>query len=228
MTKVLIVEDEPQMLRMLRVSLTARRYDVVTATDAASALAAAARTNPDLVILDLGLPDLDGIEVISGLRGWTDVPIVVLSGRTDSSDKVDALDAGADDYLTKPFSLDELLARLRVARRHADRATSPTGSTVYQIGDHRIDLATRTVTRSDGRLVHLTRTEWGITEVLLRNAGKLVSPQYILAEVWGPGYDDDKGLLRFHMAKLRRKLEAEPSQPRHLITESGLGYRYQA
>ena len=225
MIKILVVEDEPQLLRGLRVNLTARHYEVVTAKDATTALTVAARTMPDLVLLDLGLPDLDGIEVISGLRGWTDVPIVVLSGRADAADKVDALDAGADDYLTKPFSMDELLARLRVARRHADRKSAP--APTFRIGDNEVDLAARTVTRSDGEAVHLTRTEWGIVEVLLRNAGKLVSPKQIMTEVWGPGYDEDRGLLRFHLTKLRRKLEPEPSQPRHLLTESGLGYRYQ-
>lgn len=226
MTKVLIVEDEPQHARMLQVNLTARRYEVHVAGDAATALALAARTMPDLVILDLGLPDLDGTEVIKGLRGWTDIPIIVLSGRTDSADKVEALDIGADDYLTKPFSIDELLARLRVARRHADR-NAPAAPT-YQIGDHTIDLAHHTVTRTDtGTNVHLTRTEWGIIDVLLRNPGKLVSAQQLLTGVWGNGYDDGRGLLRFHMTRLRRKLESEPSRPEHLLTESGMGYRFQ-
>ena len=232
MLKVLVVDDEPQLLRALRINLTARRYEVVTAVDGTSALAIAARTMPDLVVLDLGLPDLDGAEVIRGLRGWTEVPIVVLSGRTDSADKVDALDAGADDYLTKPFSMDELLARLRVARKHADRnAPRPA---MHRIGDFEVDVASHTVTRADRpegaptETVHLTPTEWGIVEVLLRNAGRLVAAKQILTEVWGQGYESDTALLRFHFTKLRRKLEREPSHPVHLLTEPGMGYRFQA
>jgi two-component system KDP operon response regulator KdpE len=232
MLKVLVVDDEPQLLRALRINLTARRYEVVTAVDGTSALAIAARTLPDLVVLDLGLPDLDGAEVIRGLRGWTEVPIVVLSGRTDAADKVDALDAGADDYLTKPFAMDELLARLRVARKHADRnAPRPA---VQRIGAFDVDVASHTVTRADlpegapPETVHLTPTEWGIIEVLLRNAGRLVAAKQILTEVWGHGYENDTALLRFHFTKLRRKLEREPSHPIHLLTEPGMGYRFQA
>jgi two-component system KDP operon response regulator KdpE len=233
MLKVLVVDDEPQLLRLLRINLTARHYEVVTAIDGTSALAIAARSLPDLVVLDLGLPDLDGAEVIRGLRGWTEVPIVVLSGRSDASDKVDALDAGADDYLTKPFSMDELLARLRVARKHADRNAPKT--VLHRIGDYEVDVASHTVMRSEGSApdsgaaasVHLTPTEWGIVEVLLRNAGRLVSARQILTEVWGHGYENDTPLLRFHFTKLRRKLEREPSRPAHLLTEPGMGYRFQ-
>lgn len=231
MIKVLVVDDEPQLLRALRINLTARKYDVVTAIDGTSALAIAARTLPDLVVLDLGLPDLDGAEVIKGLRGWTEVPIVVLSGRADASDKVEALDAGADDYLTKPFSMEELLARLRVARRHADRNAPKTA--VQRIGDFDVDVASHTVTRVPEAAetvpptVHLTPTEWGIVEVLLKNAGRLVSARQLLTEVWGHGYENDTPLLRFHFTKLRRKLEREPSHPAHLLTEPGMGYRFQ-
>jgi two-component system KDP operon response regulator KdpE len=232
MLKVLVVDDEPQLLRALRINLTARQYEVVTAIDGTSALAIAARSRPDLVVLDLGLPDLDGAEVIRGLRGWTEVPIVVLSGRSDAADKVDALDAGADDYLTKPFSMDELLARLRVARKHADRnAPKPA---VHRVGDYEVDVASHTVTRAEDAAdspaaptVHLTPTEWGIVELLLRNAGRLVSAKQILTEVWGHGYENDTPLLRFHFTKLRRKLEREPSRPAHLVTEPGMGYRFQ-
>ncbi|GAA1987564.1 response regulator [Catenulispora subtropica] len=231
MIKVLVVDDEPQLLRALRINLTARKYEVVTAVDGTSALALAARTLPDLVVLDLGLPDLDGAEVIKGLRGWTEVPIVVLSGRADASDKVEALDAGADDYLTKPFSMEELLARLRVARRHADR-NAPKAA-VQRIGDFDVDVAAHSVTRSADApssvpgSVHLTPTEWGIVEVLLKNAGRLVSAKQLLSEVWGHGYENDTPLLRFHFTKLRRKLEREPSRPEHLLTEPGMGYRFQ-
>jgi two-component system, OmpR family, KDP operon response regulator KdpE len=231
MIKVLVVDDEPQLLRALRINLTARKYEVVTAIDGTSALALAARTLPDLVVLDLGLPDLDGAEVIKGLRGWTEVPIVVLSGRADASDKVEALDAGADDYLTKPFSMEELLARLRVARRHADRNAPRTA--VQRIGDFDVDVASHTVIRAPEApetvppTVHLTPTEWGIVEVLLKNAGRLVSARQLLTEVWGHGYENDTPLLRFHFTKLRRKLEREPSHPAHLLTEPGMGYRFQ-
>jgi two-component system KDP operon response regulator KdpE len=231
MIKVLVVDDEPQLLRALRINLTARKYEVVTAVDGTSALAIAARTLPDLVVLDLGLPDLDGAEVIKGLRGWTEVPIVVLSGRADASDKVEALDAGADDYLTKPFSMEELLARLRVARRHADRNTPK--AAVQRVGDFDVDVASHTITRVPEApetvppTVHLTPTEWGIVEVLLKNTGRLVSAQQLLTEVWGHGYENDTPLLRFHFTKLRRKLEREPSRPAHLLTEPGMGYRFQ-
>ncbi len=232
MTTVLVIDDEPQILRALRINLRVRQYDVHTAATASEALAAAARHPPDLVILDLGLPDLDGVEVIHGLRGWTDAPIIVLSGRTDSTDKVEALDAGADDYVTKPFGMDELLARMRAVGRRV-----PGGDDVPQVrlGDLVVDLAAKRVMRasSNGQQagengdVRLTPTEWHLLEVLLRNPGKLLSQQQLLAEVWGPGYADATGNLRLYMAQLRRKLEPDPARPRWLLTEPGMGYRYQ-
>ena len=227
MNRVLVVDDEPQILRALAINLRARHYEVFTATTGAEALATAASHPPDLVILDLGLPDMDGIEVIRGLRGWTSAPIVVLSGRTDSADKVDALDAGADDYLTKPFGVDELMARLRaVARRAAPDEVQP----VVTFGQTTVDLAARRVTVADGDQtvdVRLTPTEWHLVEVLLRHPGKLMSPAQLLKEVWGPGYENAGGNLRVYMAKLRQKLEADPARPRHLLTEPGMGYRFQ-
>jgi two-component system, OmpR family, KDP operon response regulator KdpE len=229
-TRVLVVDDEPQLLRALRINLRARHYDVETAPDGAAALAAAARRPPDAVILDLGLPDLDGTEVIEGLRGWTRVPIIVLSGRDDTAGKVGALDAGADDYVTKPFSMDELLARLRSALRRTDVATAPPS---FRIGSYEIDLAAHTIMAHEGGgeapampRVRLTPTEWGILEILLRNAGKLVTSRQLLREVWGPRYQRETHYLRFYLARLRRKLEPDPSRPRYLITEPGMGYRY--
>jgi len=228
MTRVLVVDDEPQLLRALRINLSARGYDVETAATAVAALDLAASKRPDIVILDLGLPDLDGGEVIAGLRGWSSVPILVLSGRTDSADKVDALDAGADDYLTKPFAMDELLARLRALDRravHADEVLQ------VQLGDIVVDLGAHQVLRNpgadDARPIGLTPTEWAILEILLRHPGKLVSQQQLLTEVWGPGYRDETNYLRYHLAKLRRKLEVDTAHPRYLLTEAGMGYRYQ-
>jgi two-component system KDP operon response regulator KdpE len=242
-TRVLIVDDEPQILRALRINLRARQYEVHTAATAADALAVAAAHPPDLVILDLGLPDMDGVEVIGGLRGWTSVPIIVLSGRADSTDKVAALDAGADDYVTKPFGVEELLARMRAASRR-------TGMTEdlprVQLGDLTIDLGAKRVIKAGGDRtirsgegegagvttgtatdVRLTPTEWHLLEVLLRNPGKLLSQRQLLRNVWGPGYDNASGNLRLYMAQLRRKLEPDPARPRWLITEPGMGYRYQ-
>jgi two-component system, OmpR family, KDP operon response regulator KdpE len=223
MTRVLIVEDEPQLLRALAINLRARRYDVQTAANGRTALTLAGRRPPDLVILDLGLPDIDGIDVIHGLRGWTQIPIVVLSARQDQADKVAALDAGADDYVTKPFGMDELLARLRAALR---RATPEDHQPAVTIGAYTVDLVTTTVT-GGGETVHLTPTEWHLLEVLVRNAGKLVSQPQLLRELWGPGYETQTNYLRVYMAQLRRKLETDPSRPRHLLTEPGLGYRFQ-
>ncbi|MDQ1626360.1 MAG: two-component system, OmpR family, operon response regulator KdpE [Actinomycetota bacterium] len=227
MTRVLVVDDEPQILRALAINLRARHYDVFTADTGAGALAEAAAHEPDLVVLDLGLPDIDGVEVIRGLRGWSTAPIVVLSGRTDSADKVDALDAGADDYVTKPFAVDELLARLRAAARRAVPGdTSPT----VTFGHTTVDLAARRVTVRDSDRsidVRLTPTEWHLVEVLLRHPGKLLSHRQLLSEVWGPGYETAGGNLRVYMAQLRRKLEADPARPRHLLTEPGMGYRFQ-
>jgi two-component system, OmpR family, KDP operon response regulator KdpE len=223
MTSVLIVEDEPQLLRALAINLRARRYDVQTAADGTTALTLAGRRPPDLVILDLGLPDIDGIDVIHGLRGWTQTPIVVLSARQDQADKVAALDAGADDYVTKPFGMDELLARLRAALR---RATPEDNQPAVTLGSFTVDLATKTVT-GGGETVHLTPTEWHLLEVLVRNTGKLVGQPQLLRELWGPGYETQTNYLRVYIAQLRRKLETDPSRPRHLLTEPGLGYRFQ-
>jgi two-component system KDP operon response regulator KdpE len=220
MTRILIVDDEPQILRALRINLTARQYEVLTAADGAQALAAARADRPDIVVLDLGLPDIDGVEVIAELRTWSPVPIVVLSGRVDSHDKVDALDAGADDYVTKPFSVDELLARIRaVTRRRGPTDAAPS----VQIGQYTVDLENRTVAPT----VHLTRTEWQLLELLARNPGKLVSQRQLLQEVWGPTYVDQTQYLRQYLNQLRRKLEDDPARPRHLLTEPGMGYRFQ-
>ncbi|MET8151709.1 response regulator [Actinoplanes sp. NPDC049668] len=222
MTRVLVVDDDPQIVRALHVNLRARRYDVHTAADGAGALKAAALHNPELVVLDLGLPDLDGVEVIRGLRQWTTIPIIVLSGRADSHDKVDALDAGADDYVTKPFSVDELLARIRAVTRRAQPAdeTPP----VVNVGAHTVDLANHTIT--GGGAVRLTPTEWQLLEHLLRNPGKLITQSALLREVWGPQYSTETNYLRQYMARLRRKLEANPAHPQHLLTEPGMGYRF--
>ena len=282
MTRVLVVDDEPQILRALRINLRARQYEVMTAASGTQALDEAAAHPPDLVILDLGLPDMDGVDVIGGLRGWTAVPIIVLSGRADSTDKVEALDAGADDYVTKPFGMDELLARMRAAVRRTPAAEAPPR---LRLGDLMIDLAAKRGTRdaggsartrsvdgvtadgagaggTDGQPdgagsqpdgagsqpdgagsqpdgaggqpsgppdgdIRLTPTEWHLLEVLLRNPGKLLSHRQLLNDVWGPGYDNAGGNLRLYMAQLRRKLEPDPARPRWLITEPGMGYRYQ-
>lgn len=265
MTRVLVVDDEPQILRALRINLRARHYDVSVAANGNQALDVAATHPPDLVILDLGLPDMDGVDVIGGLRGWTAVPIIVLSGRADSADKVEALDAGADDYVTKPFGMNELLARMRAALR---RTSAAEATPRVQLGDLLIDFTAKRVTRQahqagraartaasppgetgegggetrvrsgddaaadgadpllDGD-VRLTPTEWHLLEVLLRNPGKLLSHRQLLHDVWGPGYDNAGGNLRLYMAQLRRKLEPDPARPRWLITEPGMGYRYQ-
>jgi two-component system, OmpR family, KDP operon response regulator KdpE len=272
-TRVLVVDDEPQILRALRINLRARRYEVTTAPNGTQALDEAAAHPPDLVILDLGLPDMDGVDVIGGLRGWTAVPIIVLSGRADSNDKVEALDAGADDYVTKPFGMDELLARMRAAVRRTPAAEAPPR---VRLGDLVVDLAAKRVTRQPAEAavqaapgaggvtpgvtpglpgeagldegesrvrsvemaasgadphpegdIRLTPTEWHLLEVLLRNPGKLLSHRQLLNDVWGPGYDNAGGNLRLYMAQLRRKLERDPARPRWLITEPGMGYRYQ-
>ncbi|MBL6279346.1 response regulator [Micromonospora fiedleri] len=228
MNRILVVDDEPQILRALGINLRARGYDVQVAATGTDALKAAARHPPDLVVLDLGLPDLDGVDVIRGLRGWTGVPIIVLSGRAGSDDKVTALDAGADDYVTKPFGVDELLARIRaVTRRHttAETADGRAGSQA-RVGRHTVDLAERIVTRDDGTEVRLTPTQWGVLERLLRHPGKLITQRQLLQDVWGPEYQNETGYLRQYMAQLRRKLETDPARPRHLITEPGMGYRY--
>jgi len=223
MSRVLVVDDEPQIVRALAINLRARGYEVCTAGDGGEALERAATHPPDVVILDLGLPDLDGVDVITGLRGWTTVPILVLSGRSDSIDKVDALDAGADDYVTKPFGMEELIARLRaMLRRNTSTETDP----VVEFGDVAVDLAATRVTVGRHE-VRLTPTEWHLLTVLVRHPGKLLSHRQLLTEVWGPGYDTAHGNLRLYIAQLRRKLEPEPTRPRFFLTEPGMGYRFQ-
>lgn len=222
MTRVLIVDDEPAILKALAINLRARKYEVFTAATGTDALAVAASHPPDVVILDLGLPDLEGTEVIGGLQGWTSVPILVLSGRSDSADKVDALDAGADDYVTKPFGMDELLARLRaMTRRVGPSEEQP----LVAFGDVTVDLAGRRVTRAEAE-VRLTPTEWHLLEVLLRHPGKLLSQRQLLTEVWGPGYETAQGNLRLYMGQLRKKLEPDPARPRYFHNEPGMGYRF--
>jgi two-component system KDP operon response regulator KdpE len=222
-TRILVVDDEPQIVRALRINLRARKYEVDTAPDGASALRAASHHHPDLVVLDLGLPDMEGADVIRGLRGWTGVPIIVLSGRADSRDKVDALDAGADDYITKPFGIDELLARIRAVTRRVQPAGE--NAPVVTIGRYTVDLAARSITGDDAE-VRLTPTEWQLLEHLLRQPGKLLSQRALLHDVWGPEYLTETNYLRQYMARLRRKLEADPTHPRHLLTEPGMGYRF--
>ncbi|MBG6059347.1 two-component system KDP operon response regulator KdpE [Cryobacterium sp. MP_M5] len=224
--RILIADDDPQILRALRITLTARGYDIVTAQDGTAALNAAIEHHPDLVMLDLGMPHLDGLGVIAGLRGWTQVPILVVSGRSGAADKVDALDAGADDYVTKPFSIDELLARIRALTR---RVSSADDEPVIVFGDVTVDLSARSVSRLRlGRPepVRLTPTEWRILEFLLRNPGKLVPRQSLLTDIWGPHHSTDSGYLRLYLAQLRKKLEPDPSRPRYLLTEAGMGYRF--
>ncbi|GAA3096321.1 two-component system KDP operon response regulator KdpE [Kribbella aluminosa] len=223
MTRVLIVDDDRRLLRALAINLRARHYEVDTAADGASALATAGKRPPDLVILDLGLPDLDGVEVVHGLRGWCTASIIVLSARDAQADKVAALDAGADDYVTKPFGMDELLARIRAALR---RTTADTGAATIRTEAFTIDLAARRVTTADGD-VRLTPTEWSLLEILVRNPGKLIGQKQLLQDVWGPGYEAETNYLRVYMAQLRRKLELDPARPDHLITEPGMGYRFE-
>jgi two-component system KDP operon response regulator KdpE len=223
MTRVLVVDDEPSIVRALRINLTARKYEVSVATDGASGLAAVARDRPDVMILDLGLPDMDGTEVIRGVRGWSSTPIIVLSVWGQESQKVAALDAGADDYVTKPFGMDELLARLRAAVRRASPAPD---EPVVSTGHFTVDLAAKRVIRNGGGDISLTPTEWQLLEVLVRNRGRLVTQRQLLQEVWGPAYETESNYLRVYVAQLRRKLEPEPSKPRYLLTEPGMGYRF--
>ncbi|MGW0986330.1 response regulator [Streptomyces sp. NPDC002486] len=225
MTRVLVVDDEPQIVRALEINLKARTYEVDVTHDGATALRLAAARLPDVVVLDLGLPDMDGVEVIRGLRGWTRVPILVLSARHSSDEKVEALDAGADDYVTKPFGMDELLARLRAAVRRAEPARGE-GDVIVDTGEFTVDLAAKKVDRG-GKDVRLTPTEWHLLEVLVRNTGRLVGQKQLLQEVWGPSYGRETNYLRVYMAQLRRKLEADPSHPKHFITEPGMGYRFE-
>jgi len=225
-TRVLVVDDEPQIVRALGINLRARGWDVVTAGDGVEALDVAEHADPDVVVLDLGLPDLDGVDVITRLRRRSSVPVLVLSGRSDSIDKVDALDAGADDYVTKPFGMDELMARLRaLVRRGQAEETTPEQDRVA-FGRVVVDLAATRVT-VDGEEVRLTPTEWHLLEVFVRNPGRLISQRQLLSEVWGPGYENAHGNLRLYMAQLRRKLEPEPSRPVHFRNEPGMGYRFE-
>ncbi len=222
MTRVLVIDDEQSILQALRINLTARKYEVSTANDGASGLAAMARDRPDVLILDLGLPDMDGTEVIRGVRGWTSTPIIVLSAWDQENQKVAALDAGADDYVTKPFGMDELLARLRAAVR---RAAPAPDEPVVVTPDFSVDLAAKRVRRDDAD-VRLTPTEWQLLEILVRNSGRLVTQRQLLHEVWGPQYQTEANYLRVFVAHLRRKLEPDPSRPRYLLTEPGMGYRF--
>jgi two-component system KDP operon response regulator KdpE len=223
-TSVLVVDDEPALVRALRINLTARQHTVLTASDGASGLAAMARERPDIVVLDLGLPDMDGVEVIRGIRGWSNVPIIVLSARDQEAQKVAALDAGADDYVTKPFGMNEFLARLRAAGR---RALGSEEQPVVVTADFVVDLAARRVVR-DSADVHLTPTEWLLLEVLCRNRGRLVTSRQLLQTVWGPAYATETNYLHAYIWQLRRKLEPDPVRPRWLLTEPGMGYRLQA
>jgi two-component system, OmpR family, KDP operon response regulator KdpE len=224
MTRVLVIDDEPSILRALRINLTARNYEVSTACDGTTGLAAVSRERPDAVILDLGLPDMDGTEVIHGVRGWSTTPIIVLSVWGAEHQKVAALDAGADDYVTKPFGMDELLARLRAAVRRA--APAAPDEPVVTTPDFTVDLAAKRVIK-DGADVRLTPTEWQLLEILVRNRGRLITQKQLLQDVWGPAYGSESNYLRVYVAQLRRKLESEPSRPRYLLTEPGMGYRFQ-
>lgn len=224
MTRVLVVDDEPQIARALGINLRARGYEVEVAPDGERALSLAARHHPDVVVLDLGLPGMDGVDVIRGLRGWSQVPIVVLSVRDAEHQKVAALDAGADDYVTKPFGMDELLARVRAALRRAAPAQE---EAIVETPDFTIDLPAKKV-RRDSEEVRLTPTEWNLVEVLVRSRGRLVAQTQLLQEVWGPEYHDETNYLRVFMAQVRRKLEPEPARPRYFITEPGMGYRFEA
>jgi two-component system, OmpR family, KDP operon response regulator KdpE len=228
---ILIVEDEAELVRALRINLRARQYEVMTAGTGREALAVAASHPPEAIILDLGLPDIDGTEVIVELRRWYHAPIIVLSGRTSPGDKIGALDVGADDYVTKPFAMAELLARLRAVLRREEGETSPGQPRQAVIGQWLIDLTAHQVTRAAageaGETLRLTPTEWRLLEILLQRPGQLVGSAQLLTAVWGPGFQQRTNYLRFHMARLRRKLEDIPARPRHLLTEPGMGYRYQ-
>ncbi|MFF3308489.1 response regulator [Streptomyces sp. NPDC002952] len=225
-TRVLVVDDEPQITRALVINLRARKYEVDAAPDGATALRLAAARPPDVVVLDLGLPDMDGVDVIRGLRGWTRVPILVLSARHSSDEKVEALDAGADDYVTKPFGMDELLARLRAAVRRAEPVADDEPDVIVETDAFTVDLAAKKV-RREGHDVRLTPTEWHLLEVLVRHTGRLVGQRQLLQEVWGPSYGTETNYLRVYMAQLRRKLEPDPAHPRHFVTEPGMGYRFE-
>ena len=221
MTRILIIEDEPALARALAITLNARGYETDVAVTGAAGLDLAASSHPDLILLDLGLPDLDGMSILHAVRGWSQVPVVVLSARQTSHDKVAALDAGADDYVSKPFAMDELLARIRAATR---RAAGAEADPLVVTSSFTIDLAARVVTR-DGQPVRLTPTEWRLLEILARNAGRIVTQKELLHELRGPDLDRESHYLRVYLAQLRRKLEPDPSRPRHLMTDPGIGYR---
>ncbi|MEU3027319.1 response regulator [Streptomyces incarnatus] len=224
---MLVAEDDPQLVRALVINLRARRYGVDAAPDGATALRLAAARRPDVVLLDLGLPDMDGVDVIRALRGWTRAPVIVLSARQASGDKVAALDAGADDYVTKPFSMDELLARLRAAVRRTEDAPAAPEPVLVETAHFSVDLLAKKVLR-DGSDVRLTPTEWQLLEILVTNPGRLITQRHLLREVWGVTRADKTNYLRVYMAQLRRKLENDPAHPRYLITEPGMGYRFEA
>ncbi|TQJ91219.1 response regulator [Streptomyces sp. SLBN-31] len=226
MTRVLVVEDDPQLVRALVINMQARQYGVDAAPDGATALRLAAARQPDVVILDLGLPDMDGVDVIKALRGWTRVPVLVLSARRASDEKVAALDAGADDYITKPFSMDELMARLRAAVRRTEESPLVPETTLVRTDEFTIDLLAKKAARG-GRDVRLTPTEWHLLEILVTNPGRLITQTHLLQEVWGVPQSTKTNYLRVYMAQLRRKLEADPVHPRYLITEPGMGYRFE-
>lgn len=231
--KLLLADDDPQLLRALRITLTSQGYEILTAVDGAEAISAAIAQHPDLLILDLGMPRLDGVEVIHAVRGWSEAPILVVSGRAGTADKVEALDAGADDYLTKPFSVEELLARVRALTRRVpqrDPARQEAPDLVVQLGEITVDLAARSVVDTAGggrRQIRLTPTEWQMIDLLARNAGRLVTRQTLLTHIWGTEHVTDTGYLRLYMSQLRKKLERDASAPRFLLTEPGMGYRLQ-
>ncbi len=223
MTRILVVDDEPQIRKALSVNLRARGYEVDVAASGEEALTLAAANHPELVLLDIGLPGIDGIEVVEGLRGWTTVPIIMLSVRDSEDDKVRALDAGADDYVTKPFGMNEVLARLRAAlRRHHPSPEQP----IVTTSGFQLDLAQKTASVA-GQPVHLTPTEWSIVEALVRHPGRLVTQRHLLQEVWGPRYEHETNYLRVHLAAIRKKLEPTPGRPRYFVTEPGIGYRFE-
>jgi len=231
--RILFADDDEQLQRALRITLGARGYEVIAARDGAEAIDLAATTHPDLILLDLGMPKVEGVDVIRAVRAWSKVPILVLSGRTDSAEKVDALDAGADDYVTKPFAMDELLARIRARARAA--SGDEADAVAVTIGDLTVDLAAKTIRSSAAggakggaaASVRLTPTEWRLLELFLKNPGKLLTRQMLLGEVWGPYHANDAGYLRLYVAQLRRKLEPTPSEPRYFLTEPGMGYRFE-
>lgn len=224
-SRILVVDDEPQIVRALSINLNAIGYKVDTATTGEDALRRAADHRPDAVILDLGLPGIEGIDVIRGLRGWTHIPIIVLSVRDAEHEKIAALDAGADDYVTKPFGMGELLARLRAALRR--EAETDDDQPTIVTDDFTIDLASKRVTGPEGEEIRITPTEWGIVEILVRHHGKLITQAQLLKEVWGPQYGEETNYLRVFMAQIRRKLEPHPATPRYFITEPGMGYRFE-